>query len=123
MRKYDLDTIEKIIARWAPVSENNTEDYIKFVSDSTGIPRTQALEASQSEYLIPIVSAISKMENGQQADQAIVKNGYELAYGIIERAAQFIQKKKALSLSILILFLTLIFLIIFKNKLNASNNT
>ena len=35
--KYRLFTIRKIISRWAPPAENDTEAYVKRVSDLTGI--------------------------------------------------------------------------------------
>jgi len=35
--KYHLFTIRKIISRWAPPAENDTEGYVKRVSDLTGI--------------------------------------------------------------------------------------
>lgn len=36
--KYGLDTIRKIIGRWAPPIENNTAAYVAAVSQITGIP-------------------------------------------------------------------------------------
>lgn len=41
--KYGLDTIRKIIERWAPPNENNTEAYISAVSRNTGIPPDEPL--------------------------------------------------------------------------------
>ena len=37
-KNYKLDTIRKMIIRWAPQKENHTEAYIKAVSDYAGIP-------------------------------------------------------------------------------------
>ena len=36
-RKYRLYTIRKIVEKWAPPTENNTEAYIKNVAATTGI--------------------------------------------------------------------------------------
>lgn len=36
-RKLGLDTIEKILFRFAPLSENRTYDYIRFICDKTHI--------------------------------------------------------------------------------------
>ena len=41
--KRGLNTIEKIIMSWAPPVENNTESYIKYVVDNTGLKRTQVV--------------------------------------------------------------------------------
>ncbi len=37
------NTIEKIISRWAPSSENNTDNYIKNVEKYSGVPRNKEL--------------------------------------------------------------------------------
>ena len=43
--KYRLQTIRAIITRWAPPSENNTEAYIRRVTDRTGIYADEPLDA------------------------------------------------------------------------------
>ena len=35
IEKYKIDTLDKIITRWAPPNENDTKSYIKFVCDKT----------------------------------------------------------------------------------------
>ena len=37
-RNYGLDTIRKMISRWAPSNENHTEAYVKTVSGRSGVP-------------------------------------------------------------------------------------
>lgn len=61
--KYNLATIEGIIARWAPPSENDTEAYIAFVESAVGVGADVPL--SEEDY-VPLVAAIIKMENGSQ---------------------------------------------------------
>ena len=41
--KYGLKTIRDIVSRWAPAKENNTEAYIRHVSDYTGISPNKVL--------------------------------------------------------------------------------
>ena len=41
--KYQTDTIRKIVARWAPEIENDTQRYIYFVSEWTGIDADEPL--------------------------------------------------------------------------------
>lgn len=72
------DTIAKMIARYAPPSENNTEAYISRVCRSTGIDRDTTLDTQNSEQMIPIVCAISAVENGVDADVDVVTKGWEL---------------------------------------------
>lgn len=75
-RKRGMNTIDSVIKRWAPPSENNTETYIKKVADWSGVPRNKILsETSGSDY-IQIVAAMSRMENGREADMAEVKSGF-----------------------------------------------
>lgn len=61
--KYGLNTIAGIINRWAPPSENNTQNYINFVSKRVGISPTTVLSLS----LYPeLMKAMIHMENGEQ---------------------------------------------------------
>lgn len=72
------DTIAKMISRYAPPIENNTEAYISRVCQQTGIDRDQRLNTLNSVQMIPIVSAISAVENGVKADEEVVARGWEL---------------------------------------------
>jgi len=56
------NTIEKIITRWAPPSENNTAGYIQFVAGYTNIPAGKALDPSPG-ILQLLAAAISEMEH------------------------------------------------------------
>jgi len=63
---YDLRTIRQIISRWAPPSENNTDAYIKSVSEATGFTPDQTLDMHAYNDLKALVLAIIRHENGQQ---------------------------------------------------------
>ena len=72
------NTIEKIISRWAPPAENDTESYISQVERYSGVSRHKELtSASGTEYMM-IVAAMSFVENGQNADIAQVQAGFNL---------------------------------------------
>lgn len=73
-----FNTIEKIIKRWAPASENNTQAYIQAVSKWTGIPSRQRLAFSQKNYMVAIVDAMIKVECGQSVDRAIIESAYDM---------------------------------------------
>jgi hypothetical protein len=73
-----FNTIEKIISRFAPPIENDTESYIAFVERHTGIPRNKELTAKDGADYILIVSAMSFMENGRNADISEIKAGFNL---------------------------------------------
>jgi hypothetical protein len=72
------NTIEKIVTKWAPPSENNTENYIKSVEKWSGVPRNKELTAADGADYILIVAAMSFVENGKNADISAVKAGFNL---------------------------------------------
>ena len=57
--KNGFNTIEKIIARFAPPNENNTQAYIANVERWSGVPRSKELTAASGADYIMIVTAIS----------------------------------------------------------------
>ena len=72
-RYYDIRTLQSIIKRYAPATENKTETYIKSVAQYTGYdPHTQ-LDLENEVVLVKVIKAIIKHENGQQpyTDQEI----------------------------------------------------
>lgn len=77
-RNYKLDTIRKMIGRWAPENENNTDAYIKAVSDYAGIPADDPININDREQMIRIVAGMSKVENGREAEMSDVIAGWNL---------------------------------------------
>lgn len=76
---YKLDTIRKMIGRWAPPEDNNyTEAYIKAVSDYAGIPADDPININDREQMIRIVAGMSKVENGREAEMSDVIAGWNL---------------------------------------------
>jgi hypothetical protein len=72
------NTIDKIISRYAPSSENATDAYIRTVSERSGIPPDQVLSFDQALQIKRIVKAISYVENGTPAEDIEVENGFKL---------------------------------------------
>ena len=77
-RNYKLDTIRKMIGRWAPENENDTDAYIKAVSDYAGIPADDPININDREQMIRIVAGMSRIENGREADMSDVIAGWNL---------------------------------------------
>ena len=77
INNYKCDTIRKIISRWAPKNENHTENYIKVVSERSGITADEPILADNREMMIRIVAAMSFVENGREADMVEVLDGWE----------------------------------------------
>lgn len=65
-RKYGLNTVAKIISRWAPPNENDTQAYIGSVAKSVGVTPEQKIDVTDSRIMIPLLQAIIQHENGQQ---------------------------------------------------------
>lgn len=57
-----FDTVETLITRWAPPTENNTNSYISHVKNAVGNSQL----VWEPEQMIDLMSAIIKHENGQQ---------------------------------------------------------
>lgn len=73
-----FNTIELIIRRWAPPTENATQNYIDYVSNVTGIPAHQKLCFDNKKVMCDIVSAMIEVECGQTIDRQIIESGYDL---------------------------------------------
>ena len=76
-RNYKLDTIRKMISRWAPENENDTLAYVMTVSDRSGISPDEPVSADNREMMVRIVAAMSFVENGVEADMSDVIAGWE----------------------------------------------
>lgn len=66
-QRQGIDTVDEIINRWAPPSDNNdTAAYIKSVCAQLGVKADQPLDASNPDTLQALCAAIIKHENGSQ---------------------------------------------------------
>ena len=77
-RKNGYRTLRQMISRYAPPIENHTENYIASVSRWAGVFDNVELDTLDPAEMIPIVSAMSRMENGIVAVEADVKEGWRL---------------------------------------------
>lgn len=73
--RQGYDSIEKIINRWAPPNENDTQAYINSVVAATGIPATQSLDLSDPDTLSSLAQAISFHETGSRYDPEVYQKG------------------------------------------------
>lgn len=77
-RRYGLDTLSGMIARWAPPTENHTQAYIRAVAQQTGIGPDRPLDTHDRATMTAVAAAIARVENGIRADPAEVASGWEL---------------------------------------------
>lgn len=75
---YKLNTIRQMISRWAPKKENDTANYISVVSERSGIPADDPIRTDNREMMIRIVAAMSRVENGIDADMVDIIDGWNL---------------------------------------------
>ena len=80
--RYGLSTIRQMLNRYAPPEENFTEGYVRFVADYSGVMPDEAVDTRVEMDMIPIVSAMSKIENGVAANLADVEAGWRLFIGL-----------------------------------------
>ena len=79
--KYRLFTIRKIIKRWAPSVENDTDAYIKKVSDLTGIDPDEPLgiPSLYPSRWMAVGLAMAIVEGGRQPAVFPMMSGWTLA--------------------------------------------
>jgi len=80
--KYGLNTIRKIINRWAPGSENNTEKYISSVAGFMSLGSNAQLNLNDKSTLIQLTKAIVKHECSPDHDK-ITHEDYLEAYNLL----------------------------------------
>ncbi len=76
--RYDLHNIRQMIMRYAPPTENHTALYIDAVCEMTGIRSDLPIDTRNRATMVPIVAAMSRVENGCAACRAEVERGFDL---------------------------------------------
>lgn len=79
--KYNRRSVSRIIYRWAPPSENDTEAYIDTVCAESGLGRFEVLDITSKDDMIALVAAMSYVENGVKAVMKDVVDGWKLYNG------------------------------------------
>lgn len=67
--KYQLNTVEGIISRWAPATENDTTAYINTVAKALGVKPGAPIDLHDSDTLTRITRAMIQVENGPEANR------------------------------------------------------
>jgi hypothetical protein len=82
--QYNLDDISGMVSRFAPPTENDTQNYIKFVSEKSGIPRNRKITLQDNpEDMKKVIAAMIEMEGGSDSVKyftpSIINEGVRLA--------------------------------------------
>lgn len=78
INRHKLNTIPKVITRWAPSNENNTLAYIKAVEKYSLIDINETLRFENKCQMINLFRAMCIVENGREIDIQDVLLGYDL---------------------------------------------
>ncbi|MCD8303209.1 MAG: hypothetical protein LUC86_00030 [Prevotellaceae bacterium] len=80
--KWKLTTLVDIVSRWAPDADgNDSELYLARVRALTGMGKYDTINPLSQEQMIPLVEAMSRIENGQRAKPQEVQEGWLLYMG------------------------------------------
>ena len=77
-KRYGLKSLGEMLTRYAPPTENHTALYIESVCDMTGIKADTELDTHSKRVMVPIVAAMSRIENGRIANLQEVEQGSQL---------------------------------------------
>lgn len=64
--KHSINTIEGVVSRWAPATENNTAAYVATVAKEMGVKPDAALDLHDAATLNKLTRAMIRVENGKQ---------------------------------------------------------
>lgn len=76
--KHGLTTLREMIGRYAPPCENDTPRYVNFVANSAGLGADESIDTLSRAQMLPVVCAMSRMENGVEARVEDAEAGWEL---------------------------------------------
>ncbi len=78
-RRYGLKTLREMISRWAPPFENDTEAYIRSVSNRAKVRDDVSVNMYNKDVVLRIIEAMAFVENGSAGNFCEISNGYDLA--------------------------------------------
>ena len=73
-----FNTIELIVRRWAPPTENATQKYIDFVAKDMGISPRLRLSFGNKNQMVNLVNAMIFVECGQRVDKEVIASAYDM---------------------------------------------
>lgn len=80
--KHGLNTVEDIVSRWAPATENNTAAYVATVAKAAGVKPDAPLNLRDPAVLTAVTRAMIQVENGKQPySDAQIATGLGAALG------------------------------------------
>lgn len=78
IERYHLDTIQEIISRWAPATENATNEYVWRVSERVGISALEKISFSDRKTMVALVDAMILCECGTTIANDLIEDAYTI---------------------------------------------
>lgn len=78
IERYHIDTIQEIISRWAPASENATHEYISRVCERVGISAHEKISFGDRKTMVALVDAMIITECGTTIANDIIEDAYAM---------------------------------------------
>ena len=79
INRYHLNSVQKIVSRWAPRNENHTEKYIEHVCKRMAVFPTTKIAFEDKATMVSLVDAMAIYECGQSIPLEVIQAGYTLA--------------------------------------------
>ena len=92
-----LNTVEQIVGRWAPPSENDTPAYIRAVSQRMNVSPNQEIDLSDPNTMSRLVNAMSVQEVGRVIPEDVLRRGVEIGYQPPQQRAQLTPEQRAIA--------------------------
>lgn len=77
-RLFGCRTLRQMINRYAPPSENHTDNYLKVISSRTGVLPDATVAINNQDEMCRIVAAMSFVENGVEPNMQDIYRGWDL---------------------------------------------
>lgn len=77
-RRPKFNTIRKLIAVWAPPTENSTDKYVSFVCNNTGYSPVEIIDPFSCRQMCRIAQAMAQVECGEVIPYDIFVSAYSL---------------------------------------------
>lgn len=77
-RRPKFNTIRKLIAVWAPPTENSTDKYVSFVCQKTGYSPVEIIDPYSCRQMCRIAQAMAQVECGEVIPYDIFVSAYSL---------------------------------------------
>lgn len=93
--RHGCNTVRKIITRWAPPSENDTDAYVRAVARNVGVEPDDWINVHEYARLRPLIVSIITHENGHQPyPPEVIEEGLRLA-GVVKPGDALVARPEA----------------------------